>query len=123
MTRPEPRYRLHMMNFWTQPKNSRSWTALRRWHLEQKTDGWQVSFYESLAMREVGAEKVNQVLLGKEAFDDEGFVSAAEKMNELYTAGVLGESPLEDGEAEANAKFPWRKGGHASDWKLVCKRY
>lgn len=69
-------------------------------------DGWLAGFlYESLAMREVGAEKVNQVLLGKEAFDDEGFVSAAEKMNELYTAGVLGESPLEDGEAEANVKF------------------
>ena len=56
-------------------------------------------------MREVGAEKVNQVLLGEEPFDDPGFTSAAEKMNELYENGILGENPLEDGEAEANAKF------------------
>lgn len=69
-------------------------------------DGWLAGFlYESLAMREVGAEKVNQVLLGEESFDNQGFVSAAEKMNELYKAGILGQNPLEDGEAEANAKF------------------
>lgn len=69
-------------------------------------DGWLAGFlYESIAMREVGAEKVNQVLLGEEVFDNQGFVSAAEKMNELYKAGFLGENPLEDGEAEANAKF------------------
>lgn len=69
-------------------------------------DGWLAgTLYESLAMREVGAEKVNQVLLGEEPFDDPGFTSAAEKMNELYENGILGENPLEDGEAEANAKF------------------
>lgn len=69
-------------------------------------DGWLAGFlYESLAMREVGADKVNKVLLGEEPFDDEGFTSAAQKMNELYTTGALGANPLEDGEAEANVKF------------------
>lgn len=69
-------------------------------------DGWLAGFlYESIAMREVGAEKVNKVLLGEDAYEDEGFVTAAEKMYELYETGTLGANPLEDGEAEANVKF------------------
>lgn len=69
-------------------------------------EGWLAgSLYEALAMNEVGAKKVNDVLLGKEALSDKGFRTAAEKMVELNKKGVLGKSPLEDGSSEADAKF------------------
>jgi raffinose/stachyose/melibiose transport system substrate-binding protein len=69
-------------------------------------EGWLAgSLYEALAMEEVGAKKVNDVLLGKEPFADKGFRTAAEKMVGLVQKGVLGKSPLEDGSSEADAKF------------------
>ncbi len=69
-------------------------------------EGWLAgSLYEALAMNEVGAKKVNDVLLGMEPFDDNGFRTAAEKMVELSKKGVLGKNPLEDDSSAADAKF------------------
>lgn len=69
-------------------------------------DGWlAASLYEALALREAGAEEVNQTLLGEKEFAGEALEEAARKMVELYDKGILGKNPLEDGEAEANADF------------------
>ncbi|WP_373215539.1 ABC transporter substrate-binding protein [Ruminococcus sp. 5_1_39BFAA] len=69
-------------------------------------DSWLAgAFYESLALREVGAEEVQSALLGETEFTNEGFKKAAEDVVELYEKGILGKNPLEDGEAEATADF------------------
>ncbi len=69
-------------------------------------DGWlAAALYEAVALREVGADAVNQILLGEQEFTDAGLQEAARKVVELYDKGVLGKNPLEDGEAEANADF------------------
>ncbi len=69
-------------------------------------DAWLAgAFYESLALREVGAAEVQSALLGETEFTNEGFKRAAEDVAELYEKGILGKNPLEDGEAEATADF------------------
>lgn len=69
-------------------------------------DSWLAgAFYESLALREVGAAEVQSALLGETEFTNEGFRKAAEDVVELYEKGLLGKNPLEDGEAEATADF------------------
>ena len=69
-------------------------------------DAWLAgALYESLALREVGASEVQSTLLGEKEFTNDGFKKAAEDVVELYDKGILGKSPLEDGEAEATADF------------------
>ncbi|MBZ9687209.1 extracellular solute-binding protein [Clostridium estertheticum] len=69
-------------------------------------DGWNAAFvYEALALREVGAEKINAVLSGSAAFDDPGFAEAARKLSELSAAGAFGKSPLATSHDEADATF------------------
>lgn len=70
-------------------------------------DGWNAAFiYQALAMREVGAENVNQMLSGEVPFGkDQGYADAANKVNELYNAGAFGKNPLEAGNDDANASF------------------
>lgn len=69
-------------------------------------DGWNAAFiYQALALREVGGEKINAMLSGKEPFGDEGYRAAAEKVVELYNAGAFGDNPLEQGNDDANAAF------------------
>ena len=53
----------------------------------------------------MGADTVNQILLGEQEFTDAGLEEAAKKVVKLYDKGILGKNPLEDGEAEANADF------------------
>lgn len=69
-------------------------------------DSWLAgALYESLALREVGAEEVQSALLGETEFTNEGFKKAADDVVELYEKGLFGKNPLEDGEAEATADF------------------
>lgn len=70
-------------------------------------DGWNAAFvYQALAMREVGAEKVNAMLTGQAPFgEEEGYRTAAEKVSELYAAGAFGKNPLESGNDDANSSF------------------
>lgn len=69
-------------------------------------DSWLAgALYESLALREVGAQEVQSALLGETEFSNEGFKRAAEDVIELYQKGIFGKNPLEDGEAEATADF------------------
>lgn len=66
-------------------------------------DGWNAAFiYEALALREVGAENVNKMLSGEIAFDDAGYVEAANKVVELYQAGAFGKNPLEGSSTDAD---------------------
>jgi ABC-type sugar transport system, periplasmic component len=69
-------------------------------------DAWKAgALYEALAVDEVGAQNVNNVLLGNAKFNNPGFKSAADKVIQLYKAGVLGQNPLEDASADSDAKF------------------
>ena len=69
-------------------------------------DGWNAAFvYQALALREVGATGVNEMLSGKKEFGDEGYKKAAQKVADLYKMGAFGENPLEQGNDDANAAF------------------
>ena len=69
-------------------------------------DGWNAAFiYQALALREVGADKVNSMLKGETPFGPEGYKEAAEKVVELYNAGAFGKNPLESGNDDANSAF------------------
>lgn len=69
-------------------------------------DGWNAAFvYQALALREVGAIGVNEMLSGKKEFGDEGFKKAAQKVSDLYEMGAFGDNPLEQGNDDANAAF------------------
>lgn len=69
-------------------------------------DGWNAAFvYEALALREVGAEKINAYLSGKAGFDDPGYAEAAKKLQELVAAGAFGKSTLATSHDEADAAF------------------
>lgn len=69
-------------------------------------DGWNAAFiYQALALREVGASNINDMLTGKVEFGDEGYTAAAEKLVELYNMGAFGKNPLESGNDDANAAF------------------
>ena len=69
-------------------------------------DGWNAAFvYQALALREVGATGVNDMLSGKKEFGDEGYTKAAEKVKDLYEMGAFGDNPLEQGNDDANAAF------------------
>ena len=69
-------------------------------------DGWNAAFvYQALALREVGATGVNEMLSGKKEFGDEGFKKAAQKVSDLYEMGAFGNNPLEQGNDDANAAF------------------
>ncbi|RHR33820.1 extracellular solute-binding protein [Eubacterium sp. AF19-12LB] len=69
-------------------------------------DGWNAAFvYQALALREVGATGVNEMLSGKKEFGDEGFKKAAQKVSDLYEMGAFGDNPLEQGNDDANAAF------------------
>lgn len=59
----------------------------------------------ALALREVGATGVNEMLSGKKEFGDEGYKKAAQKVSDLYKLGAFGENPLEQGNDDANAAF------------------
>lgn len=69
-------------------------------------DGWNAAFiYQALALREVGADGINQMLRGEVEFGDEAYKEAAQKVVDLYTMGAFGENPLEQGNDDANAAF------------------
>lgn len=69
-------------------------------------DGWNAAFvYQALALREVGATGVNEMLSGKKEFGDEGFKKAAQKVSDLYEMGAFEDNPLEQGNDDANAAF------------------
>jgi len=69
-------------------------------------DGWNAAFiYQALALREVGASNVNDMLTGKVEFGDEGYTEAANKLVGLYNMGAFGKNPLESGNDDANAAF------------------
>jgi raffinose/stachyose/melibiose transport system substrate-binding protein len=70
-------------------------------------DSWLAgALYESLAVREAGAEKCSAVLSGGVSMlDDTGFRTAAEKMNELYRDGILGDNPLQVTDTDALSYF------------------
>lgn len=67
-------------------------------------DPWCAAFvYQALALREVGAEKINAMLSGEAGFDDPGYAEAAKKVVELYEMGAFGKSPLESVNDDSNA--------------------
>lgn len=69
-------------------------------------DGWNAGFvYWALALREVGAQKVNEFLAGKADFSDPGFKEAAKKMQELNAAGAFGKNTLATSSDEADSQF------------------
>lgn len=75
-------------------------------------DGWNAGFiYEALALRSVGAEKVNQMLSGEGALEGQGYTDAADKLVELYEVGAFGKNPLETGSDDADAAFVGGKAG------------
>jgi raffinose/stachyose/melibiose transport system substrate-binding protein len=80
-------------------------------------DSWLAgALYENLAVREVGAEKCSAVLSGEASMlDDPGFRTAAEKMNELYQDGILGDNPLQVTDTDALADFIDGKAGMLLD--------
>lgn len=80
-------------------------------------DSWLAgALYENLAMREVGAEKCSAVLSGEASMpDDSGFRTAAEKMNELFRNGILGDNPLQVTDTDALGDFIAGKAGMLLD--------
>ena len=69
-------------------------------------ESWQAAFiYEWIALQEVGAEKINKMLAGEIPFEDPGYLVAAQKVQELYQAGVFGPNPMEIGSADADQLF------------------
>lgn len=69
-------------------------------------DGWNAAFvYEALALKEVGAEKINAYLSGNGGFDDPGYAEAARKLQELVAAGAFGKNALATSHDEADAAF------------------
>ncbi len=75
-------------------------------------DGWNAAFiYQALAMREVGADKINRMLNGEEDFTADGYKDAAEKVIELYNIGAFGKNPLETSGDDANSSFISGKAG------------
>ena len=69
-------------------------------------DGWNAAFiYQALALREVGATEINEMLAGNKDFGDEGYKDAANKVIDLYNMGAFGKNPLESGNDDANASF------------------
>lgn len=69
-------------------------------------DGWNAAFvYEALALREVGAEKINAYLSGNDAFTDDGYAVAASNLQQLVDAGAFGKSALATSHDEADAAF------------------
>ena len=83
-------------------------------------DSWLAgALYESLAVREVGAEKCAAVLAGEASMlDDPGFRTAAEKMNELCRDGILGDNPLQVTDTDALGDFIDGKVGMLLDGKI-----
>jgi len=80
-------------------------------------DSWLAgALYENLAMREVGAEECTAVLSGEASIlDSPGFRTAAEKMNELYRDGILGDNPLQVTDTDALGDFIDGKAGMLLD--------
>ena len=80
-------------------------------------DSWLAgALYENLALREVGAEKCGAVLAGEASMaDDPGFRKAAEKMNELFRDGILGDNPLQVTDTDALGDFIDGKAGMLLD--------
>lgn len=70
-------------------------------------DGWNAAFmYQALAMREVGADKVNQMLRKEVPFgEDKGYENAAKKVLQLYEMGAFGKNPLESSNDDSNTAF------------------
>lgn len=69
-------------------------------------DGWNAAFiYQAMAMREIGADKVNAMLRGDEPFTAEGYTEAAQKVIDLYESGAFGKNPLETNTDDANSAF------------------
>ncbi len=67
---------------------------------------WQAAFvYEALALREVGAVKINEMFNGSGLFVDPGYLVAAERTQKLYTIGAFGPNPLELGNGDADTLF------------------
>ncbi|CDZ23948.1 hypothetical protein CCDG5_0819 [[Clostridium] cellulosi] len=68
-------------------------------------DAWNACFiYEFLAMRENGAEAVNNYLNGNSKMGD-GFADAAKKVIELVNVGAFGDSTLATGSTDADTIF------------------
>jgi len=70
-------------------------------------DSWNAALiYQALALREVGAVNINQMLSGAEAFgEDKGYKESAEKVMQLFRMGAFGKSPLDESNDDANSKF------------------
>ena len=80
-------------------------------------DSWLAgALYENLAVRETGAEECAAVLAGEASMlDDPGFRTAAEKMNELFRDGILGDNPLQVTDTDALGDFIDGKAGMLLD--------
>ena len=69
-------------------------------------EAWQAAFvYEWIALQEVGAVNVNKMLSLEIPFEDAGYLTAAEKVQQLYEAGVFGPNPMEMGSGDADQAF------------------
>ena len=69
-------------------------------------EAWQAAFvYEWIALQEVGAINVNKMLSLEIPFEDPGYLTAAEKVQQLYEAGVFGPNPMELGSGDADQAF------------------
>ncbi|OON97251.1 MAG: ABC transporter substrate-binding protein [Candidatus Epulonipiscioides saccharophilum] len=70
-------------------------------------DGWDSAFiYQALAMKEVGAENIKQMLDNKKEFgDDPGYLLVAKKVRDLVEMGAFGNNPLENDYDTANMLF------------------
>lgn len=69
-------------------------------------ESWQAAFvFESLSLREVGAENILKLLGNEIKFNDPGYLEAAKKTQELYKAGAFGKNPTEVSSADADQMF------------------
>lgn len=68
--------------------------------------GWVSAFwYQALALRQVGAEKVNAMLSGETEFSEEGYRQAAQDIIDMNAQGAFGANPLEQEIDAAGAAF------------------
>lgn len=69
-------------------------------------DQWPVMFhYATLALREIGPEDVESALTGETSFDQQGFIRAGYRLQEMVEAGTYGDDYLYLGYDEASEQF------------------